>query len=78
MNSYKFTTNVMCEGLGYQKDSVHQLSDEQARNFGETVMLVQEAKAPVNDTAEVDASDDQKVAPAHPNKMLKSQKATKK
>ena len=40
-------------------------------------MLVQEAKAPVNDTAEVDASE-QKVAPAHPNKMLKSQKATKK
>jgi len=77
MNSYKFTTNVMCEGLGYQKDSVHQLTDEQARNFGETVMLVQEAKAPVNDTAEVDASE-QKVAPAHPNKMLKSQKATKK
>ena len=67
----------MCEGLGYQKDSVHQLSEEQARNFGETVMLVQEAKAPVKDTAEVDASE-QKVAPAHPNKMLKSQKATKK
>lgn len=77
MNSYKFLTNVMCDGLGYQKDSVHKLSDEQALNFGETVALVPEVEAPVNDTAADDASE-KKVAQAHPNKMLKNQKATKK
>lgn len=77
MNSYKFLTNVMCEGMAYPKDSVHQLSDEQARNFGDTVTLVLRDIAPVNDTVGDDASEE-KVAPAHPNKMLKSKKATKK
>lgn len=77
MNSYRFLTNVMYEGFDYRIGSVHQLSNELARNFGEDVVLVQAESAPVKDTAEVDASEE-KVAAAHPNKMLKSKKATKK
>ena len=67
----------MYEGFDYQKGSVHKLTNELALNFGDSIVQEQQVTAPMNDTVGDDASS-QKVAPAHPNKMLKPKQATRK
>ena len=68
----------MCDGIHYAKDSVHTLSEQDALNFSDTVTLVSTSDSPVNGVGATAAEKEEKAVAAHPNKMMKAKKATKK
>lgn len=68
----------MCDGMHYAKDSVHQLSEQDALNFGDTVAQVSVEGSSITGVVDAALDSEKKVAPAHPNKMLNSKKTTKK
>jgi len=78
MNSYRFSKQVMCDGKLYLKDSVHTLTEQDALNFEEAVTQVPGNDSSVNGEADSTSEPVTKVAPVHPNKMMKPKKETRK